>query len=171
MKDCLQYVGLDFKISGNPVFKTPSRYIYFVFYRNTSDIFCEHIPHLLHKTCNSEVLRYHIDCKTVRIYGVFKNAGAVKQKVCNGTENGVPDWVGETLNIRFFSLVSHALRGPYGLVRLGSFASVRLLRHALPISLPDFEKKKTDRFQSSCNSNGKVCCTCKDGFLLIRLGY
>ena len=129
------------KISGNPVFKTPGIYIYFVFYRKTSDIFCEHIPHLLHKTCNSEVLRYHIDCKTVRIFCVFKNARAVKQKVCNGTKNGVPDWVGETLNIRFFSLISHALRESYRRVRLESFARVRLLRHALPISLPDFEKK------------------------------
>ena len=95
---------------------------------------------------------------------MFKNAGAVKQKVFNGTENGVPDGVGETLNIRFFSLVSHALRGPYGLVRLGSFESVRLLRHALPISLPDFEKKNPTVFSLVAIATAKCAARAKTVF-------
>ena len=62
---------------------------------------------------------------------VFKYARAVKQKVWNEAENRERDW-GETLKIRtvFFS-------------RLTRFARVRLLRHALPISLLILRKKPT----------------------------
>ena len=106
-----------------------------------------HIPHLLHKTCNSEeVLRYNVDCKSSPYFCIFKYAQAVKQKVWNEAKSGVRDW-GETL---------------------------KTSRFRLPIPITDFFadfEKKTDRFQSSCNSNGKVCCTCKDGFLQFRLGY
>ena len=63
---------------------------------------------------------------------VFKYAQAVKQTVWSQAENRERDW-GETV---FFSR---------GRVRLAHFARVRLLRHALPISFTDFEKK-TDCF-------------------------
>ena len=69
---------------------------------------------------------------------VFKYTRAVKQKVWNEAENRERDW-GETLKIRFF-LSPHT---PYGRVRLARFARVRLLRHALPISLLIFRKKPT----------------------------
>ena len=55
---------------------------------------------------------------------VFKYARAVKQKVWNEAENRERDW-GETF------------------VRLARFARVRLLRHALPISLLILRKKLT----------------------------
>ena len=60
---------------------------------------------------------------------VFKYARAVKQKVWNEAENRERDW-GET-------------HTPYGRVRLARFARVRLLRHALPISLLILRKKPT----------------------------
>ena len=66
---------------------------------------------------------------------VFKYARAVKQKVWNEAENRERDW-GETL----FFLSPHT---PYGRVRLARFARVRLLRHALPISLLILRKKPT----------------------------
>ena len=59
---------------------------------------------------------------------VFKYARAVKQKVSNKPENRERDW-GETLKIRFFFLSPHT--------------RVRLLRHALPISLVILRKKPT----------------------------
>ena len=62
---------------------------------------------------------------------VFKYARAVKQKVWNEAENRERDW-GETLKNTVFSLSPHT---PYGRVRLARFARIRLLRHALPISL------------------------------------
>ena len=91
-----------------------------------------------------------LDCKTVRIFAysstrepyfcVFKYARAVKQKVWNEAENRERDW-GETLKIRsVFFLSPHT---PYGRVRLARFARVRLLRHALPISLLILRKKPT----------------------------
>ena len=58
---------------------------------------------------------------------VFKYTRAVKQKVWNEAENRERDW-GETLKIRFF---------------FSRFARVRLLRHALPISLLILRKKPT----------------------------
>ena len=61
---------------------------------------------------------------------VFKYARAVKQKVRNEAENRERDW-GETLKIRFF------------FSRLTRFARIRLLRHALPISLLILRKKPT----------------------------
>ena len=72
-------------------------------------------------------------------FSVFKYARAVKQKVWNGAENRERDW-GETLKNTFFSLSPHT---PYGRVRLARFARVRLLRHALPISLLILRKKPT----------------------------
>ena len=66
---------------------------------------------------------------------VFKYGRAVKQKVCNEAENKGRDW-GETLKI----LSSHT---PVVRVRLARFARVRLLRHALPISLLILRKKPT----------------------------
>ena len=73
---------------------------------------------------------------------VFKYARAVKQKVWNDAENRERDW-GETLKIRtrlFFLWPHHT---PYGRVRLARFARVRLLGHALPISLLILRKKPT----------------------------
>ena len=64
-------------------------------------------------------------------FWVFKYARVVKQKVWNEAENRERDW-GETLS-------PHT---PYGRVRLARFARVRLLRHALPISLLILRKKK-----------------------------
>ena len=64
---------------------------------------------------------------------VFKYARAVKQKVWNEAENRERDW-------GFLS--PHT---PYGRVGLSRFARVRLLRHALPISLLIL-RKKTDCF-------------------------
>ena len=61
---------------------------------------------------------------------VFKYARAVKQKVWNEAENRERDW-GETLKVRLSR----------GCVRLARFARVRLLRHALPISLLILRKK------------------------------
>ena len=60
---------------------------------------------------------------------VFKYAPAVKQKVWNEAENRERDW-GETLK------------------HLAGFAQVRLLRHALPISLLILRGKKTTVLQS-----------------------
>ena len=58
---------------------------------------------------------------------VFKYARAVKQKAWNEAENRERDW-GETRD---------------GRVRLANFARVRLLRHALPISLLILRKNPT----------------------------
>ena len=66
-------------------------------------------------------------------FWVFKYARAVKQKVWNEAENRERDW-GETPK-NFFSLASHARRA--------CEARVRLLRHALPISLLILRKKPT----------------------------
>ena len=60
---------------------------------------------------------------------VFKYTRAVKQKVWNEAENRERDW-GETL---FLSR----------LTRLARFARIRVLRHALPISLLILRKKPT----------------------------
>ena len=65
-------------------------------------------------------------------------ARAVKQKVWNETENRERDWE-DTLRIRFF-LSPHT---PFGFVRLARFAPVRLLRHALLISLVILRKNPT----------------------------
>ena len=65
---------------------------------------------------------------------VFKYARVVKQKVWNEAENRERDW-GETL----FFLSPHT---PVGRVRLARFARVRLLRHALPISLLILRKNR-----------------------------
>ena len=64
-----------------------------------------------------------IDCKMVRIFGVFKYGRAVKQKVWN-----------------VFFLLHHT---PYGRARLARLTHVRLLRHALPISLLILTKNPT----------------------------
>ena len=64
---------------------------------------------------------------------VFKYAQAVKQKAWNEAENRERDW-GETRD---------------GRVRLARFARVRLLRHALPISLLILRKKTAAVLQSS----------------------
>ena len=71
---------------------------------------------------------------------VCKYARAVKQKVWNEAENRARDW-GETvvfLSVFFFSLV-----------RLARFARLRLLRHALSISLLIL-RKKPDCFAVYC---------------------
>ena len=65
---------------------------------------------------------------------VFKYARAVKQKVWNEAENRERNW-GETLK--------NTPHSPHTRVRLARFARVRLLRHALPISLLILEKKRT----------------------------
>ena len=70
-----------------------------------------------------------VDCKTV---GIFAYSSTREQ---SKAENRERDW-GETL----FSLSPHT---PYGRVRLARFARIRLLRHALPISLLILRKKPT----------------------------
>ena len=66
-------------------------------------------------------------CKTIRIFAYSSTKQKVKQKVWNEAENREGDW-GETLPqaVSIISLASHALR---------------LLRHALPISLLILRKK------------------------------
>ena len=83
--------------------------------------------------------RYGLRLQNSPYFCVFKDARAVKQKVWNEAENRERDW-GETLKIRFFFLSPHT---PIGRVRLARFARVRLLRHALPISLLILRKKPT----------------------------
>ena len=75
-------------------------------------------------------LRYRL--QNIPYFCVFKYARAVKQKVWNEAENRERDW-GDT---------------PHGRVRLARFARVRLLRHALPISLLILRKKKPTVLQS-----------------------
>ena len=79
---------------------------------------------------------------------VLKYARAVKQKVWNEVENRERDW-GETLKIRLSR----------GRVRLACFARVRLLRHALPISLLILRKKN------------RLFCSRVHPFLLFLLCY
>ena len=71
---------------------------------------------------------------------IFKYARAVKQKVCKEAENRDPDWGRLGRGAFFFS--PHTTYGP---IRLARFTRVRLLRHALPISL-QILRKKTDCF-------------------------
>ena len=60
-----------------------------------------------------------VDCKTVRIFAYSSTyARAVKQKVWNEAKNE-----------------SETGKRPYGRVKFVRFARVRLLRHALPISV------------------------------------
>ena len=82
----------------------------------------------------SAIQRYvamgRLDCKTVRIFAYSrKDERAVKQKVSNEAENWERDW------------------GPTGWGPTGVWASrasrLRLLRHALPISLLILRKKPT----------------------------
>ena len=124
--------------------------------RNTSNkIFCEHIPHLLHKTCNLEVLRCNIDCKTVRIFA-YSNTREQSNKR-SGTR-----------------LKTESERGGGGDakstgLRACEARELRARKTLTPLFtdfFTDFENK-TDCFRSSCNSNSKVCCTCKDGFFTI----
>ena len=63
-------------------------------------------------------------------FWVFSHARTAKQTIWNEAENRERDW-GETLKIRFF------------FSRLTRFARVRLLRHALPISLLILRKNPT----------------------------
>ena len=67
---------------------------------------------------------------------VFKYARAVKQKVWNEAEKQRARLGRDAKN----SLSPHT---PYGRVRLARFARVRLLHHALPISLLILRKKPT----------------------------
>ena len=85
-----------------------------------------------------QVLLWDCRLQNSPFFCVFKYARAVKQKVWNEAENRERDW-GETLKIRFL-LSPHT---PYGRVSLARFARVRLLRHALPISLLILRKKRT----------------------------
>ena len=70
---------------------------------------------------------------------VFKYARAVKQKVWNEAENRERDW-GETLKEKQTVGFFLSPCTPYGCARL---VLVRLLRHALPISLLILRKKST----------------------------
>ena len=69
----------------------------------------------------------YLDCKTVRIFAYSSTHEHAKQKVWNETEN----------------------RERCGRVRLARFARIRLLLHALPISLLILRKKPTF-LQSMC---------------------
>ena len=75
---------------------------------------------------------------------VLKYARTVKQKVWNEAEKQRA-----RLGRDAKSLLSP--HKPYGRVMLARFARVRLLRHALPISLLILRKKKTTVLQSSYN--------------------
>ena len=76
-----------------------------------------------------------LDCKTVRIF-----AYSSTREQSNEAENRERDWR-ETL----FFLSPHT---PVGRVRLARFERVRLLLHALPISLLILRKKKQTVLQS-----------------------
>ena len=74
-----------------------------------------------------------LDCKTVRIFAYLstREQSNKRSRTRLKTES-------ETGERRFFFLSPHM---PYGRVRLARFARVRLLRHALPISLLILRKK------------------------------
>ena len=74
------------------------------------------------------------DCKTVRIFA-YSSTREQSKKVWNEAENRERDW-GETLKDAFFSRLTR----PHT-----PFARVRLLRHALPITLLIL-RKNTDCF-------------------------
>ena len=77
-----------------------------------------------------------LDCKTVRIFAYSSTREQSNKR--SGTRLKTESETGE----RPFFLSLHR---PYGRVRLARFTHVRLLRHALPISLMIL-RKKTDRF-------------------------
>ena len=74
-----------------------------------------------------------VDCKTVRIFAYSSKREQSNER--SGTRLKTESETGES----FFSLASHA--------RLARFARVRLLRHALPISLLILRRKKNDCFE------------------------
>ena len=125
--------------------------------RNTSNkIFCEHIPHLLHKTCNLEVLRCNIDCKTVRIFAYSNTREQSNKRSGTRLKTESERGRGETLKVR-----------AYGRVRLESFARVRLLRHSLPISLLILRIKPTV-FGLVATATAKCAARAKTVFLQFR---
>ena len=83
--------------------------------------------------------RYLIHCKTVRISAYSSTREHSNKR--SGTRLKTESETGER---RFFLLSPHITpHSPYGRVRLARFARVRLLSHALPISLLILRKKPT----------------------------
>ena len=83
---------------------------------------------------------HEVDCKTVRILRIQERASSQTKGLEWGWKQRAR--LGRDAKKYVFFLSPHT---PYGRVRLARFARVRLLRHALPISFTDFEKK-TDCF-------------------------
>ena len=75
----------------------------------------------------------YLDCKTVRIFGYSSTREQSNKR--SGMRLKTESETGERRQKIFFSLASHALRA--------CEARVRLLRHALPISLLILRKKPT----------------------------
>ena len=82
-----------------------------------------------------------VDCKTFRIFA-YSSTREQSNKRC-GTRLKTESETGE----RLFSPSPHT---PYGRVRLARFARIRVLRHALPISLLILRKKPTVLQSKSC---------------------
>ena len=97
-----------------------------------------------------------LDCKTVRIFAYSSTREQSNKRSGTQLKTESETW-GETLKIRtvrfaYFFLSPHT---PYGHVRLARFARVRLLRHALPISLLILRKKPTV-LQSTAPPGGRA---------------
>ena len=108
-----------------------------------------------------------IDCKTVRIFAYSSTREQSNKR--SGMRLKTESETGE----RRFFLSPHT---PVGRVRLARFARVRLLRHALPISLLIL-RKKPSVLQSNGHPHimysfvcpdGKVVCFLQDRLQLIR---
>ena len=97
-------------------------------YRSTVLALYRSIDLLIYRSTDLQIHRFS-RLQNSPYFCVFKYARAVKQKVWNEAENRERDW-GET-------------HTPYGRVTLARFARIRLLRHALPISLLILRKKPT----------------------------
>ena len=82
-----------------------------------------------------------VDCRTVRIFCVFKYARAFKQKVWNEADNRERDW-GETL--KFFFLSPHT---PYACEARARSAR-KTITPRFSDFFTDFEKKKPTVLQS-----------------------
>ena len=88
-----------------------------------------------------------VDCKTVRIFAYSSKLEQSNER--SGTRLKTESETGES----FFSLASHA--------RLARFARVRLLRHALPISLLILRRKKPTVLQSNERVGKSVIAICE----------
>ena len=78
-----------------------------------------------------------LDCKTVRIFAYLLRSSSQKEGLERGWKQRAR--LGRDAKNTFFFLPPHT---PYGRVRHARFARVRLLRHALPISLLILRKNR-----------------------------